>query len=323
MYCAARKRHASTTAAMESSRLASSCRARWRFTSMVFTSAMVGSPTCRRQTKSPPSRCTQDPPRFRSGYRVVRSVRKSAAARSSCGHAMALRADAIVRALLATVTLVVSASAQPDRSKPSAVIIGVVADSNLFPIPNADVNIGGSSVRVTADSLGRFRITNVPAGRFVLIARRIGFQPGISPIDVTANDTLWLSFTLDPAAHELPTMVVTERTLSAKLMEFNQRRKLGFGQFFTRDDIDKINPLQVVDIVRRATAVRIGPSGQNAGSARYKCPMSIYLDGIPLGNIRLDYLPPPNDIAAVEVYAGASTVPVWLPRGPFGMDQSC
>jgi len=213
--------------------------------------------------------------------------------------------------------------AQVERARPGGVIIGVVADSDLHPIPLADVSIGGSSVRVTADSAGRFRITNVPAGRFVLIARRIGFEPGISAVDVAERDTLWLSFTLDPAVRELPTMVVTERTLSARLTEFDQRRKLGFGQFFTRDDIDKINPIQVVDILRRATSVRISPGGQNAMSARYGCPMSIYLDGVPVGGIRLDYLPPPNEIAAIEVYAGAATTPAWVPKGPFGMDQSC
>ena len=236
---------------------------------------------------------------------------------------MARPAKLITRALLGLTAFAATAAAQVESRRASSVIIGVVADTNLHPIPLADVNIGGSNVRVTADSAGRFRITNVPAGRFVLIARRIGFQPGISAIDVGESDTLWLSFTLDPAALELPTMVVTERTLSARLTEFNERRKLGLGQFFTRDDIDKINPIQVVDILRRATSVRISPGGQNAGSARYNCPMSIYLDGVALGGIRLDYLPPPNEIAAVEVYAGAATTPVWLPKGPFGMDLSC
>ena len=58
-------------------------------------------------------------------------------------------------------------------------------------------------------------------------------------------------------------MVVTERTLSKKLTEFEERRKLGRGQFFTRADIDKINPIHVADILRRATAVRV--RGVNVG----------------------------------------------------------
>ncbi len=75
-------------------------------------------------------------------------------------------------------------------------------------------------------------------------------------------------------------------------------------------------PIANGDILRRARSVQISRGGLNALSARYGCPMSIYLDGVPLGAIRLDYLPPPNDIAAVEVYAGEATLPPWLPRGP-------
>src|SRR4051812_22575592 len=136
----------------------------------------------------------------------------------------------MMRIAIAIVLCVASTAGAQANDRARGVIIGVVADTNLHPIPLADVNIGGSSVRVAADSSGRFRITNVPSGRFVLVARRIGFQPGIATIDIAERDTLWLSFTLDPAAQELPTMVVTERTLSAKLMEFNERRKLGMGQ---------------------------------------------------------------------------------------------
>jgi hypothetical protein len=51
--------------------------------------------------------------------------------------------------------------------------------------------------------------------------------------------------------------------------------------------------------------------------------MAIYVDGIPLGAERLDYLPSPNLVAAVEVYAGSATLPIWLPRGPLGTRVGC
>jgi hypothetical protein len=253
-------------------------------------------------------------------------VRRAVFAGIETAHAFGV-ADILRRAKLRFATVVVVAlaavaSAQSERPRGSSVIIGIVADTDLHPIPLADVSIGGSSVHVTADSAGRFRITNLPTGRFVLIARRIGFQPGVSAIDIAERDTLWLAFTLDAAAQELAAVVVTERTLSWKLEQFKQRRKLGFGQFFTRADIDKINPIQVVDILRRAMAVRISSGGQTALSARYGCIMPVYLDGIPVPEVRLDYLPPPNEMAAVEVYAGAATMPVWLPT-PAGSGKSC
>jgi hypothetical protein len=210
-------------------------------------------------------------------------------------------------------------------------ILGVVADSSLRPVAGADVSLAGSSVRVATDSLGRFRVVNVPPGRFLMIARSIGYRPATSPVDIASDDTLRLAFTLEPAtAHELATVVVTERSLSAKLQEFEQRRKLGFGEFFTQADIEKINGLHVGDIVRRAKSVRLSPDGTKAMSAREPgnnlrppCPMAIYLDGIPLGSEPLHYLASPKNIAAIEIYGGAATLPVRLPRGPLGTNVGC
>jgi outer membrane cobalamin receptor len=133
---------------------------------------------------------------------------------------------------------------------------------------------------------------------------------------------------LEPTIQELGTVVVTERQLSRRLQEFEQRRKAGFGQFFTRADIEKRQPLTVMDVMRGASSVRImtnGRGGWNAVSTRdmNTCFMQVYLDAIPLAPARgeafdLSALPSPDQIAAIEVYAGAATVPLWLAQGSGG-----
>ena len=215
------------------------------------------------------------------------------------------------------------ASAQSATRKATSVIIGSVSDTGLRPIPGANVNFAGSSVHATTDSLGRFQVVNVPSGKFILIVRNIGFAPAAEQIDVAEADTLRLAFTLERATQELPVMLVTERTLSAKLREFEARRRAGFGTFFTHADIDRINPVTVGDVLRRATSVRM--RGESAFSAREfaPCPMAVFLDGVPLGPGSLAYIPSPKEIAAIEVYAGAATVPVWLPKGPLGTRLGC
>jgi hypothetical protein len=209
------------------------------------------------------------------------------------------------------------AAASAAAQTPTAVILGVVADTNLRAVGGADVSFAGSGVHVSTDSLGRFRVVRVPAGRFLMIARGIGYRPATSAVDVADGDTLRLAFTLEPAtAQELATVLITERKLSNKLMEFDQRRRLGFGEFFTQADIEKINPIGMADVLRRTKAVRI--NGDRAHSARETgpCPMAIYIDGIPIGTEVLTYLPSPNEIAAIEVYAGSASIPVWLPKPP-------
>jgi hypothetical protein len=67
--------------------------------------------------------------------------------------------------------------------------------------------------------------------------------------------------------------------------------------------------------------------GTNAISTRGgygACFMQVYLDGIPMQSARsgepfdISYLPPPNQIAAMEVYSGSSEIPLSLPQGSGG-----
>jgi len=234
----------------------------------------------------------------------------------------------MIRAAIGLAMCIASIAGAQANDRARGVILGIVADSNLRPVAGADVGFAGYGVHIATDSLGRFRIVNVPPGKFILLARSIGYRPATSLVDIANDDTLRLSFTLEPtAAQQLATVVVTERTLSRKLQDFEERRKLGHGEFFTLADIQKINGLSMADVVRRAKAVRISWDGTTALAARETnkppCPMAIYVDGIPLGAERLDYLPSPNLVAAVEVYAGSATLPVWLPRGPLGTRVGC
>jgi hypothetical protein len=50
------------------------------------------------------------------------------------------------------------------------------------------------------------------------------------------------------------------------------------------------------------------------------CPMQVYLDQVPLPSpFNLDLLPPPKQIAGIEVYAGAATIPPQFS----GMNRGC
>lgn len=226
-------------------------------------------------------------------------------------------------AALAALLIAARLPAQP-VGRPRAVILGTVSDTSLSPIVAAEVSVGGSVVRVSTDSNGRFHVVHVPAGRFVVIARSIGYRPETNVVELAEGDTLRLAFTLEPAPTQaLRAVVVMERTVSRRLQEFNDRRKLGFGEFFTRSDIEKINPIIVGDILQRVKSLNVSADGSVVGSARGRCPTAIYLDGIPVAYGKLDDLPTPNDIAAIEVYPGPATLPLWLPQGQLGMKAGC
>jgi hypothetical protein len=208
------------------------------------------------------------------------------------------------------------AAASAAAQAPTAVILGIVADTGLRPVPGADVSFAGTPLHVAADSSGRFQIVRGPAGRFVMIARNIGYRPTTTLVDIRDGDTLRLAFTLEPAtAQELATVLITERQLSARLKEFEDRRRLGFGEFFTQADLEKIDAISIVDVLRRAKSVRIRKGKAHSAREIGDCPMAIYVDGIPIGSEPLGYMPSPKEFAGIEVYSGAS-VPVWLPKPP-------
>src|SRR5438874_443229 len=91
-------------------------------------------------------------------------------------------------------------------------IDGVVSDTNLLPLRGAFVSMLGTTIRVGTGPSGRFRITKVPAGRYLVIVKRVGYRPTSEFVDVPAADTARLAYTLsEAAAATLEPVIVTEK----------------------------------------------------------------------------------------------------------------
>lgn len=197
------------------------------------------------------------------------------------------------------------------------IISGTVTDTGLRVIAGAHVSVIGTGSELLADDNGRFAILQVPPGEFLVWVRKLGYRPISNLVHVEQGDTLRLAFTLEPTMTDLAPVVVTERVRSPRMREFDERRRAGFGDFLDQAQIEKMNFVQVEAVIRTFKAVRVTPAG-GAVSAREPpgvaaCPMQVFLDGIPRGSMLGD-LPSPREIAAIEVYAGPATTPVWVPK---------
>lgn len=198
---------------------------------------------------------------------------------------------------------------------PTAIIDGIVTDTNLVSLGNATVSMVGSTVRVATDDNGRFRIVALHAGSYVLAVHRIGYVPLATALSVSDGDTLRPSFMLRPVVTALDTMVVSAKSLFTRLSEFEYRRKLGVGHFFTAEEIDKRNEVFVADVIRVVPSVSVSERGpvQVAENIRglAGCPFQIILDGVPMPpRTNLRDLPPPKDLAGIEIYSGPATIPL-------------
>ena len=213
------------------------------------------------------------------------------------------------------------------------VIDGTVSDTSLNPLRGAFVSILNSRIRVGTGPNGRFRITKVPAGQFLLVVKRTGFRPTSAVVEVRASDTLRLAYTLEPISTTLDPMIVTEKAISLKLAEFEQRRRAGFGEFMGTTEIERINTVFATELFRRFTSINVGPSRTSAITEYFAlsrreggnpqlgaCPFTVYVDQVPMPTpFNLDLLPSPKDLAGIEVYSGSATIPPQFN----GMNHGC
>src|SRR5262245_55771225 len=105
----------------------------------------------------------------------------------------------LVATVIAVATVPVSLDAQQQRGpRPTGTIDGVVSDTGLAPLQGAFVSILGTKIRIGTGPNGRFRITSVPTGQYLVIVKRVGFRPTSAVVNLSAADTLRLSYTLEP-----------------------------------------------------------------------------------------------------------------------------
>jgi hypothetical protein len=227
-----------------------------------------------------------------------------------------------------------SAQSTPISPHPTGTVDGIVSDTGLVPLQGAFVSILGTRIRIGTGPNGRFRITNVPAGQYLVVVKRVGYHPTSEAVEVAASDTLRVAYTLEKLrSEELEPVVVTAKSPSIRMAEFEARRKLGVGEFMTTAEIEQRNSAYSTELMRKFKSVNVSPNHAGPVTQYYAlsareggnpslgaCPMQVYLDQVPLPSpFNLDLLPPPREIAGIEVYAGSATIPPQFS----GMNRGC
>ena len=196
----------------------------------------------------------------------------------------------------------------------------VVEPTSGLPVPNVEVRVLGTELLARTDSLGAFAMS-LNQGRYLIRATRLGFGPRSVSMDIAGGDTVTMSIELDILPIQLSEVVVRarEERYRGKLAGFAERMRTSAAprsSFITRDEIERKAPQYTSDLLRD----RAGRMGGCFSSA------AIWLDGSRLvpdkigtpvrgrrtepmqRDMRLDHIPP-DQIEAIEVYAGAAQTP--------------
>lgn len=182
-----------------------------------------------------------------------------------------------------------SLAAQADTSR--IMIAGTVVDPFGKPIEGAEVRVIGTSLSVLTSAAGSFRIFAPRVRETLVQLRRPGYRAQLLKTEGDWSGKVLLQ----PGVFELPEIQVTARYAkpatyagTAKYDDYFRRRRIGFGQFISREDIERRNPLRTIEILQAQPGIRtsIHPPGAAYGSVvafarcnEYPPKINVYIDG--------------------------------------------
>jgi len=232
-----------------------------------------------------------------------------------------------MRAPLAPLLILIVAAApaipqaQPDTM--ARVIGKAISARNGAPLSGVMVAVPQAKAFAVSDATGAFALAGLPAGTQPL---RVLYRDEVvdeRPVKLRAGKTLRLEVLLDVEAVDLAPVVVEARSIRAahSLAGFYDRRRSGFGRFYTFEDLERRGSASLRALLSEAgvqvqcrswSCVAVSHSGPRA------CVLPVYRDGVPfpimddLDFVRLD------ELAAVEVYKHGLEVPLEFQGGFVG-----
>ena len=236
--------------------------------------------------------------------------------------------------IAAVILLVAGVVAEPVQAQQGTVAGQITDKSNQQPVPGAAVIISGTSLQGRTSREGRYTITKVPAGRYNVQVRLIGYATTTQPVTVAAGETATLDFALPAAAVPLDAVVISATGV--------EQLKRELGNTVGTIDAAKITqdaaPSNAADLLNsRIPGVEVMQSGGTTGSGsrlRIRGATSLSLRNEPIivvDGVRIDATPQagnldnftggqapsrlndlnPDDIESIEVVKGPSAAALY------------
>jgi hypothetical protein len=188
-------------------------------------------------------------------------------------------------------------------------IRGIVRDPNHQPLVGATIDVDGVDASAKTDANGRFRIASLPTGSRTIAVRALGFAPMFQTVTVLEQDNEEVQ--VDMLATALRGVNVTAKNVSPLQLDYEQRKREGFGTF--KDSTEIVRHTSIRSIFQGIPSLVItGPDAQNfflytpiqtmaTDNPAGGCPANVYIDGN-LSDTRVLVTLAKEQIAAIEVY---------------------
>ncbi len=198
----------------------------------------------------------------------------------------------------------------------SATIHGVVRDAGKAPLVGANIDVDGIAAQSKTDANGRFTVMSVPTGSRTIAIRSLGYAPLFQPIAVLENNNEEIQ--VDMLATSLRSVNINAKNVSPLQLDFEQRRREGFGVF--KDSIEIVKHTNIRAVFQAIPSlVTTGKDTQSfylytpgqslsTNNPAGGCPANVYIDGKPSDTIVLGTLSK-EQIAAIEIYIRQEMAP--------------
>ena len=194
----------------------------------------------------------------------------------------------------AAMLLVAGVVAEPLQAQQGTVAGQVTDKSNQQPVPGASVLIVGTSLQGRTSREGRYAITNVPAGRYSVQVRLIGYATATQPVTVAGGETATLDFVLTAAAVPLDAIIVS----ATGQEQLKRESGSNVGTIDASKIAQEAAPVNAADLLNsRVPGVEVMQSGGTTGTGsriRIRGATSLSLRNEPIivvDGVRVDNVP--------------------------------
>lgn len=208
--------------------------------------------------------------------------------------------------------LLLPAAARGQASSGTLVVAlaGASAADSSLRVHVAITTLDAAARVVGGDSTARQRmvwVRQIPAGRYRVETRAIGFVPETSFVEIARGRTENISVDLRRIA-ALEAVTVTGSG-KGHMAAFEKRRAAGKGTFLTREDLERTRRSQVAEVLRSVRGLRVDcGSGCRVRMVRATtCEPRYFINGFPSDAAILNT--PLLDVAGIEIYRGPSETP--------------
>jgi hypothetical protein len=201
----------------------------------------------------------------------------------------------------------------------AALTVQVRSVSDMSPLVGAQVVVQGIGIGGSTRPDGSITLFGLKPGTRTIEVRYLGYEPQRAQVTLEPYRTSQVRFELELQPIQLAEVRVRARASRLLRTGFHGRRNAGFGTFFTREDIQRMQPRVLSDLMRRVAGANVSTGRSGLGSATFRggrgtCPVQFYIDGTMASQFLIDEMRA-EDVEGLEIYRGAATIPPEYNKG--------